>query len=143
MNVELTLEEVSIVFEELAKLSKQELPFDLAWKLDDNIENLTKYAKRFEEARLKILNTYSDGEPTPGENGQVQYAIKDPQNFNKEYTEMASNKVEVELSSIQVGELKQVEGLKVSGNTLSVLKKYIILPDETADEPEKIKESQE
>lgn len=142
-NVELTLEEVSVLFEALAKLSQQELPFDLAWKLDDNIENLAKYAKRFEDARLKILNKYSDGEPTPGEEGKVQYQINDPEKFNIDYSEMASSKIEAKLSLIQVEELKAVKDLKMSGNTLAVLKKYIIALEETADEPEEIKEPQE
>ena len=132
ITLKITLAEAAELHSTLTELmTSNTLPFKFGWKVDDVMESLLKPAQRFEKARQQLLEKYSDGEPTPGENGMMTYALKEPALFNKEFTEVADTPLEVELEEgFSFEELSSVPDLKLPGVSLKVIRKYLVTKEE-------------
>lgn len=123
--VKLLLSEAVTVYNEL-KTSAGKATIDLAWAIDDIVEALSTFQKRYIEKRNELLIKW--GEPKgPMINGNQRYSFK-PEKlelYNKEMETLSEVEVEVEIERIDFDVLLDQE-IKFSPAAAKLIRKFVV-----------------
>lgn len=120
--------------------SKNDLPFDMQWELDDLGEAFEKYAKRFLEDRNKLIKKYD------GKIDETGIEIPDDKSdkFNAELIKLTEVKVKVSFAPFRVDKLKKLsdnirEKVIIDGMNMRNLRKLgVFIGEEKKEEEQKV-----
>ena len=117
MKMEFELKELVGGKDSFMKLLNADLPIKVSYRLSKTIKKIEEELKHFDTQRIELLKKY--GEPI--ENG-TKYQVKDLEGFNKDMNELLAEKVEINVTTI---DLKDIEKASLSAIDLSNLSKLI------------------
>jgi hypothetical protein len=128
MNMKLKAGEIKIINEGLKEILLKELPVKPAYWLARIAMKLETEIKTFEQARMGLINKYSNkdekGNPAikKTKDGQSQFDITDVEGFEKEFNELNSQEIEIDIKPIKLADLGE---LNIKPVTLARLEKII------------------
>ena len=132
------LSKIVNAYEALALIKQNnDLPFALAWKISDHMENLEKHYKRYNEQRSEIVQKYGTS------NGDDTFKIKgdDLPIFNDEMTKLLQTKIKATIEQdIEMVELIDAKITITKDVNLSALKPFISKNKAIETEVEEVKE---
>ena len=113
-----TLSEIYGLTRSLTKLTDKEIPIKISFKLFRFLKDCSGVMETLEKSRIKLIEKYSGEKKEDGKDMKVSDENNDK--FQKEFTELLQEEVEIDFKSILIDELGDI---KISTNDLIPLQK--------------------